>query len=206
LNLLYSVSKAFLYLFFKIFYRLEVIGIENVPDEGGVIIAANHMSYLDPPLIGAALKRRATYMAKEGLFNIPLIGSFIRAYSLPVKRGRPQPSIIKDIVKRLKNGELIVIFPEGSRSMDGSITDAKRGIGVISAMSKATVVPTLLMGTEKALPVGAKFLKPSKIRVIFGTPVKVDRESSSRQFQEHISSEITEALKTLRKKFNDKKK
>ncbi len=115
MNLVYLICKATLFIFLKVFNRLEVIGAENVPSAGGVIIAANHVSYLDPPVIGVSLKRRPVYMAREGLFKIPILGSFIKMFALPVKRGKPQPSTIKEAIRRLKKGELIVIFPEGSR-------------------------------------------------------------------------------------------
>lgn len=86
------------------------------------------MSYLDPLVIGIALKRRATYMARQGLFKIPLLRTFIKAFCLPVNRGRPQPSTIKEAVKRLKQGKLIVMFPEGGRSVDGNLLDARGNI------------------------------------------------------------------------------
>jgi 1-acyl-sn-glycerol-3-phosphate acyltransferase len=187
-----------LFIFFKVFNRLEVIGSENIPEEGGSIVAANHISYLDPPVIGAALKRRATYMAREGLFNVPLLGAIVRSFSFPVRRGRTQPSTIKEAVKRLKQGELIVMFPEGSRSVNGKLLDAKRGVGIIAAISRMPVIPTLIKGTEKVLPVGAKFLRPAKITVIFGKPMEIDKEENDKHFQERISRDIIEAIKNLK--------
>jgi 1-acyl-sn-glycerol-3-phosphate acyltransferase len=202
LSFLYFFFKAILYIFFKVFNRLEVIGAENVPKEGGVIVAANHLSYLDPPLIGAALKRQATYMAKEGLFNIPMLGAVIRLFSFPVRRGRPQPSIIKEAIKKLKQGELIVMFPEGGRSITGSLLEAKRGIGVIAGISRMPVVPTLIKGTEKALPVGARFLQPARITVIFGKPIVIDKKETDKHFQDRISNGIMEAIRKLKEPVN----
>lgn len=195
---LYWVFRAIFQVVFKVLNRLEVIGSENIPKAGGVIIAANHVSYLDPLVVGAALKRRATYMAREGLFKIPLLGTFVRSFSIPVKRGRPQPSTIKEAVKRLNKGELIVMFPEGGRSADGSMLDAKRGIAVIAAMSKVPVVPTLILGTEKSLPVGAKFIKPAKIAVIFGNPIEIDKQETDKQFQDRICRDIVDRISKLK--------
>jgi 1-acyl-sn-glycerol-3-phosphate acyltransferase len=197
LTFLYWVLKAIFYIILKVFYRFEVIGSENIPEEGGVIVAANHVSYLDPPVIGAALKRRATFMAREGLFKIPIIGGCIRAYSFPVRRGRPQPSTIKEAVQRLKSGELLVMFPEGGRSSDGSPLDAKRGIGMIAAMSRMPVVPTCIKGTEEALPVGAKFLRPARITVIFDKPVEIDRQAADKHFHEMASRDIMGKIRNL---------
>jgi 1-acyl-sn-glycerol-3-phosphate acyltransferase len=194
----YCIFKAILFIFLKVFNRLEVIGSENIPEDGGSIVAANHMSYLDPPVIGVALKRRATYMAREGLFNVPLLGAIVRSFSFPVRRGRPQPSTIKEAVKRLKQGELIVMFPEGSRSTNGNLLDAKRGVGVIAAISRMPVVPTFIKGTEKALPAGAKFLRPAKITVIFGKPIEINKEENDKHFQERISRDIITAIKNLK--------
>ncbi len=202
-SFLYTFFKIILYIFFKVFYRLKVIGSENVPINGGAIIAANHVSYLDPPVIGVSLKRRAVFMAREGLFRIPLLGLFIGAFSLSVKRGKPLPSTIKEIIGRLKQGEVVVIFPEGGRSSDGKIADIKRGIGVITQLAKVPIIPTYLSGTGKALPVGAKFLRLTKITVTFGHPLKIERieGENEKQFQERIGKSIKEAITLLRDEF-----
>ncbi|MEW6214032.1 MAG: lysophospholipid acyltransferase family protein [Nitrospirota bacterium] len=205
-NGVYWFLKVIFYTFLKVFNRLEVIGSENVPEKGGVIVAANHVSYLDPPIIGVALRRQATYMAKQGLFKVPLLGTFVKLFSFPVNRDRPQLSTIREAINRLKNGGLIVLFPEGARSVDGSLLDAKRGIGMIAAMSRMPVVPALIEGTEKALPVGAKFLRPSKIKVIFGKPLKVEEKETGKYFQERICKEIMEAIKNLKVKVEAKVK
>ena len=197
MSFIYISSKIVLYVFFKVFHRLHVIGSENVPKKGGVIVAANHVSYLDPPVIGAALKRRPTYIAMHKFFKIPLLGRYISSFSLPVNQSSPQPSLIKEAVKRLRNGELIVIFPEGGRSTHRKLLDAKRGIGMIAALSSAPVVPALIKGTEKALPVGAKFLRPSKIEVIFGNPIEIEHTETDKHFQERISRDIMETIKNL---------
>ncbi|HYA11697.1 MAG TPA: lysophospholipid acyltransferase family protein [Thermodesulfovibrionales bacterium] len=194
----YQLFRTIFFIFLKVFNRLEVIGDENIPEKGGVIVAANHVSYLDPPVIGVALKRQAAFIAKEGLFRIPLLGMGIKAFSVPVKRDRPQPSTIKEAVSRLKKGGILVLFPEGGRSANGSFLDAKRGVGMIAATSSAPVVPALIEGTDRAFPVGAKFFRPAKIRVIFGTPLKIEKKETDKHFQERISREIMERIKNLK--------
>lgn len=197
--LIYRIFKIVLTVFFKVFNRLEVIGYHNVPEKGGFIVAANHISYLDPPVIGVALRRKPIFIAKEGLFKIPVIGTFINYFSFPLNRNKPQPSTIKEAVSRLKNGEVIVLFPEGTRSADGNMLDPKRGVGLIAVMSASPVVPALIEGTDKALPVGAKFIRPAKIRVTFGKYIKIEKKETSKQFQERVSREIMERLKELKK-------
>lgn len=205
LSSLYNFFKAILYVFFRVFYRLEIIGQENIPKEGGVIIASNHVSYLDPPVLGVSINRRTTFMAREGLFRIPVLGTFVKSFSFPVRRGKPQPSTIKEAVRRLNKGELIVIFPEGGRSPDGTLMEAKRGIGVIACLSKCAIIPAFISGTEKALPVGARFLHPAKIKVIFGKPIKPLENSLNKDAQEKICESITNAIRELKNKFNNKK-
>jgi 1-acyl-sn-glycerol-3-phosphate acyltransferase len=198
LKSIYWFFRATFQAFFKIFNRLEVVGSDCVPKTGGVIVAVNHVSYLDPLVIGAALRRRATYMAREGLFKLPLIGTFVGSFSFPVRRGKPRPSTIKEAVKRLNRGELIVMFPEGGRSDGGDILDAKRGVGVIAVMSKAPIVPALISGTERSLPVGAKVVKPAKIKVIFGKSIEINREEPDKQFQERICRNIMDEIRKLK--------
>jgi 1-acyl-sn-glycerol-3-phosphate acyltransferase len=198
LSSLYWFFRHTFFVFFKVFNRFRVTGHENVPGTGGVIVAANHASYLDPLVVGAALKRRATYMAKEGLFRIPLIGEFVRSFSFPVRRDRPQPSTIKEAVRRLKKGELIVMFPEGGRSIGGSMLDAKRGVAVIAALSRAPIVPALVSGTDLSLPVGGKLLRPAKITVTFGKPLQVGSGETDKEYQERISRDIMDTVKKLK--------
>ncbi len=194
----YQLIRIFLYIFFKIFNRLVVIGGENIPKNGGVIVVANHLSYLDPPVLGVALQRRPTYIAKEGLFHIPFIGGIVRACCFPVKRDKPQPSIIKEAVTRLKRGGVLVLFPEGHRSAYGEFLDVKRGVGMIAGKSAVPVVPTLIKGTDKALPVGAKLIRPAKIRVVFGSPILIGGNDTDRVSQEKISREIMERIRNLK--------
>ncbi|NOZ25535.1 MAG: 1-acyl-sn-glycerol-3-phosphate acyltransferase [Nitrospirae bacterium] len=176
----------------------EVRGAENIPAEGGVIIAANHMSHLDPPLIGVCIKRRAVFMAKSSLFHVPVIGWFVRRFSIPVDRGTARPSTIKEAVRRLKEGGLVVMFPEGTRSREGDVGGGKRGVAMVAAMARAKVVPALIEGTEKALPAGAAFLRPTKIRVTFGRPLEYERLETSKGFQQRVTDEIMERIRELK--------
>jgi 1-acyl-sn-glycerol-3-phosphate acyltransferase len=192
---------------YKIFFRFRVYGRENVPPQGGVIIAANHLSYLDPQLIGIAIRRRATYMARSSLFTIPLVGKFVASFSFPVHRENPRPSTIKEAVNRLKSGELIVMFPEGSRSANGDLTGGKRGVATIASLSGATIIPALIAGTDRALPVGAKFIRPAKVTITFGSPLSAGSSESDRDFRKRITQDIMEEIKKLKdfKRFQSEK-
>jgi 1-acyl-sn-glycerol-3-phosphate acyltransferase len=198
-KVIYYFFKVIFTIFYKILFRNEVKGKHNIPEAGGVIIAANHLSYLDPPLIGISMKRQAYYMAKESLFKNPLIGWFVRSFSIPVDRESPKPSTIKEAVKLLKDGKVLVLFPEGGRSKDGDIGGGKRGVAMIAAMSKAPVVPTLIEGTDRALPKGARFLSPAKVRITFGKPMKIKSDESTRDYQNRLTEEIMERIRQLKK-------
>jgi 1-acyl-sn-glycerol-3-phosphate acyltransferase len=171
INILYKLVQVLIRFILRINGGLVVEGRENIPPEGGVIIAANHISYIDPPLIGAVLPRRATFMARKGLFEMPALRWAMKQTAIPVDRNKTQPSTIKEAVRRLKKGEVIVLFPEGRRSDTGELLEGKRGIGMLASLSHAPVVPALIKGTDRALPVNARWLKRSGITVVFDKPM-----------------------------------
>ena len=195
---IYWIIRISLKIFYKLLFRYEVRGAENIPAEGGIIIAANHLSHLDPPLIGISTKRRAIFMAKRSLFHNPVIGFFVRGFSIPVDRDAPRPSTIKEAVGRPKAGEVIVMFPEGMRNKGGDIRGGERGVAMVAAMSQSKIVPALIEGTEKALPVGAKFIKPAKVRVTFGKPLEYRVAENSKDFQQRITEEIMDRIRELK--------
>lgn len=207
-NFFYRLLSLIIRLIFCINGGLEVKCKENIPAEGGVIIASNHISYLDPPLIGAALPRRGTFMARKGLFGIFMLGWFIKHYAFPVDREKTQPSTIKDAVRRLKNGELIVMFPEGRRSETGELLEAKRGIGMVASLSDVPVIPTLIMGSNKVLPIGAKWLRRARISIVFDRPIcpssKIKKQESRYDLYEKISKDIMFAIGEMKKHYADK--
>jgi 1-acyl-sn-glycerol-3-phosphate acyltransferase len=205
-NILYKLIALIIRTILRINGGVEVRGKENVPSEGGVLMAANHISYLDPPLVGSVSPRRATFMARQGLFDVPVLGRMIRSTAFPVDREKTRPSTIKETVRRLKGGELIVIFPEGKRSETGQFMEAKRGIGMIAGLSKVPVVPTLIVGADKALPVNARFLKRAKITVIFGKPIYYssfteDKTDRTHKLHEELSSKIMDSLKEMQSSY-----
>ena len=202
-NIVYKLVALTIRIILRLNGGLTVIGKENIPVDKGVIIAPNHISYLDPPIIGAVIPGNANFMARKGLFEIPVLRWMIKRAAFPVDRDKPRPSTIKEAVKRLKNGNIVIMFPEGQRSDTGELMEAKRGIGVVAGLSRAPVVPTLITGSEKALPVNAKWLKRAKISVVFGKPIYYTstkekggrRDNSS---QEDFGNEITSSIKKLR--------
>jgi len=190
---------------------LEVIGLENVPEQGGALVAANHISYLDPPAIGSVVLRKPTFMARKGLFEIPVLKWFIRHFSFPVDREKPRPSTIKEAVRRLQSGELVLMFPEGRRSDSGEMMSAKRGVGMIASLSRVPVIPALIIGSDRALPPDARWLKRAKITIVFGTPLDVGALKDSMKNEGHalheaISNAIMSEIHGLKERFADRER
>jgi 1-acyl-sn-glycerol-3-phosphate acyltransferase len=206
-NFFYRFTAAIIRTILRLNGGYEVRGKENIPADGGVLVAANHISYLDPPFLGAVMPRRATFMARKGLFDIPVLSWMIRNTAFPVDRERTRPSTIKETVRRLKNGELIVIFPEGRRNETGDIAEGKRGVGMIVSLSKAPVVPALIVGTDMALKVDAKWLSRARVTVIFGEPIYYnavtsrDEGRSSHEVYEEISKKIMATIKEMKSRY-----
>jgi 1-acyl-sn-glycerol-3-phosphate acyltransferase len=193
-NCYYVFRDTFL-AYFRVYNRLEVYGREHIPQEGGLIVASNHTSYLDPPLLGAAMTRRMTYIAKESLFKPPVLGKFVSSFSMPVSRDKPTHALIKESVKRLCRGEAIAMFPGGERAKgDDGTVEFKKGIELIAKLSKAMILPVYLNGPWKSLPVGAKFPRPAKITVRFGTPLVYGKDYSDAD----ATLRILEAIRRLK--------
>jgi len=145
--------------------RMRVIGADQVPDEGPVIVAANHASYFDIPLLGISLARQADYLAKRELFALPLVGALLRMLGgVPVKRGGVDRAAMTEVARRLAAGRLLVIYPEGTRSRTGILGPPRPGIGWIVAESKAQVVPVFIRGTRGLRPFG-------EVTLCFGEPL-----------------------------------
>jgi 1-acyl-sn-glycerol-3-phosphate acyltransferase len=207
-DILYNLVAVTIRSILRINGGFEVRGKENIPQAGGVLVAANHISYLDPPLVGSLLPRRATFMARKGLFDIPVLGWMISGAAFPVDRERTRPSTIKETVKRLKGGELIVLFPEGRRSDSGELMDAKRGVGMIVSLSRVPVVPSLIVGSDRALPVNARWLKRARVTLVIGKPIYYTSftdggDFSGHDLHEEISRRVMAAIREMQKNYEN---
>lgn len=194
--MLYHILQIVFSTFFKLFFRAEIIDKENLPEEGAVILAANHMSNWDPPLLATFLKRPVAYMAKEELFEHPIFGSAIRAcHSFPVKRGAADRAAIKTAITALKQGYCLGIFPEGTRSRTGKMHKAEAGVGLIAAMTKAPVVPAAIIGTDKIFANGGHF---PKVKVIYGKPMHFTGDRKDKASLEAFSQSIMDEIAKMK--------
>jgi 1-acyl-sn-glycerol-3-phosphate acyltransferase len=174
-------------------FRLRVIGRENLVNQGPAIIAANHQSYLDPPLIGVACSSELHYLARNTLFNNAAANWILtHVNAIPVDRDRGDVGAVRAVLKLLKEGHRTLIFPEGTRTLTGQIQKARPGIGMIVAKTLVPVIPARIFGSFEAWPKNGK-LKPHPITVVIGTPIRFTPEdvaSGEREIYQKISEQI----------------
>ena len=172
MNTVYFLGWSFYRCLFATYFRWSVYNSERVPVKGPVILASNHATFLDPPLIGSGVKRDINYMARKSLFRYPGIGATLRAVNaVPVDRDGGGGAGMKAIIDRLEAGGGIVLFPEGTRTKDGKLQPARSGIGLIVIKSDAPVVPVRVFGTFDAQWRRIRLLHPPRVAVKYGRPL-----------------------------------
>ncbi|MCL2684252.1 MAG: 1-acyl-sn-glycerol-3-phosphate acyltransferase [Synergistaceae bacterium] len=176
-NYFYFLVKNMFKLFFKIYNRLEVYGFDKIPHGTQVIVAANHASYVDPPLVGGVYPGCLRFLAKESLFRIPVLGFLLRALgAIPVEREDSQRAgaVMKSLLKLLGNGESVMLFPEGTRTSDGRLKPLEAGVAYLSVKTGVPVLPVYVGGSFKAWPKGKTFPRPSKLSLRVAPPIYPD--------------------------------
>lgn len=194
MNLIYWFGY-YLFRFVSLFYfPRTIVGRENLPKDTNFIVASNHISNLDPFIVGISAKRRFSYMAKEELFENKIGGFILKSlYAYPIKRFAADAGALRITLKRLKKGETVVLFPEGTRIEKNKNIEA--GIGFIAVKSGLPVIPVHLEGTNMVLRPKAKWLKRHPVKVTFGRPIPIDRNRS----YEEISHDIMDQVYALKK-------
>ncbi|NCU16365.1 lysophospholipid acyltransferase family protein [Pallidibacillus pasinlerensis] len=187
---LYTVARGVVKFFMSILYRIEVIGLENVPKEGSVLLCANHIDNLDPPLVGITMKRPVVFMAKEELFDVPILGKLVRKLNaFPIKRGKADREAIRNGLKVLKEGKVLGIFPEGTRSKTGELGKGLTGVGFFALRSDATVIPCAIIGPYRVF---------RKVKIVYGKPINFSElkknKASLEEATELIMTQIKEIL------------
>ncbi len=191
MKMLYKIATSLSNFVFSFFFKIKVSGAENIPKEGGFILASNHLSYLDPAVLAIACPREVNFMAKEELFKIPLFSNLIRVLgAFPVKRNTADISALKQAMKRVNAGSGLLLFPEGSRKEGSTDLEPHAGIGFLAAKINAFVIPAFIRGTDIAMPKGAKVIKPSKVSVIFGKQISIERDMPYKEIAQRIMDNI----------------
>ena len=207
MNLSYFIGSSGFRLLFATYFRWRVYHPERVPQSGPVILASNHASFLDPPLIGSALRREINYLARESLFRFPVVGAILRSWnSVPVDRDGGGAAGLRAILDRLLAGGGIILFPEGTRTRDGKLQPARSGIGLTVIKSAAPVVPVRVFGTFEAYGRQMRFPKPCRVTVKYGQPMlfeklraeaKVCSKPRLKEIYQQVADEIMSAIAKL---------
>jgi 1-acyl-sn-glycerol-3-phosphate acyltransferase len=172
MNFVYFLGWCFFRTVYATYFRWRVFNAERVPLKGPVILASNHASFLDPPLVGSGITRGINYLARDTLFRYPGIGWLLRKWnSVPVDREGGGAAGLKAILDRLLAGGAIILFPEGTRTRDGQLQPARSGIGLTVIKSDAAVVPARVFGTFEAYGRHVKIPRPHRIAVKYGRPM-----------------------------------
>jgi 1-acyl-sn-glycerol-3-phosphate acyltransferase len=192
----YTISKVVA----KLGFRLRTYGRENLIENGPAILASNHSSYLDPPLVGVCCRKDVYFLARKSLFERPVIGPLIaQLNTVPVDRDRGDVGAVRAMIKLLKSGNRVLVFPEGTRSKDGNLQPARAGVGLLIAKSLAPVVPVRVFGSYAALPRsgGIRFVP---ITVVIGKPLfftKQDLGTDERAAYQVLSDRVMAAIAAL---------
>ena len=198
---LYAVLRLLFIGVGRLFFRFRTSGREHVPREGGLLIAANHASYLDIPVLGCGLPRRAAYLGRQDLFRWPILNCLMRSLGwIPLRHDRVDRGGLRTAVRLIKDGNSVVIYPEGTRSRDGRLGRGKPGLGVIVAEAGCPVLPVYIGGTHEVLPVGALWPRLHPIRVVIGAPIDFSQESqeySRKEFYQHVSRTVMARIAEL---------
>ena len=198
----YEVCRLSVLCFSGFFLRLRVYGQANVPRRGGALLLSNHQSFLDPPLVGAPIRRHLTYMARDTLFRNPLFGALLRALNVfPLKRGRADRASMRRAIERLRSGEIVVLFPEGTRASDGVLQPIKGGFRLLLRRSNVPVIPAALVGAHRAWPRTRRFPRPTRVRVMYGRAIQPEElaDLSDREVADRVAREISLLLDRLRR-------
>ena len=194
----YTISKVVA----KLGFRLRTYGRENLIEDGPAILASNHSSYLDPPLVGVSCRKDVYFLARKSLFERPVIGALIaQLNTVPVDRDRGDVGAVRAMIKLLKSGNRVLVFPEGTRSKDGNLQPARAGVGLLIAKSLAPVVPVRVFGSYAALPRsgGIRFVP---ITVVIGKPLfftKQDLGTDERTAYQVLSDRVMAAIAAIEK-------
>ncbi|MDQ0244261.1 1-acyl-sn-glycerol-3-phosphate acyltransferase [Bacillus fengqiuensis] len=178
---IYTIAKNVCRAVLGPLYRIEVHGTEHIPKEGAVLLCSNHISNLDPPVVGMMFPRPVAFMAKEELFKAPIIKYLVpHLKAFPVKRGMSDRDALRKALAILKEGEVLGLFPEGTRSKDGTLGEGLAGAGFFALRSKAVVIPCAIIGPYQPF---------KKLKVVYGPPLDMEKYR-----QEKVSAEEATAV------------
>ncbi len=193
----YTISWWIVLALFKIFLRLKVEGKENVPEEGGVILASNHASYIDPPVVGVSTKREMKFLAKRELFEPPVFGTIItKLNAVPINRSGFGKEPLDAMYKALEEDMAVIVFPEGTRNKGRYLGKAKAGLGMIALRSSKPIVPVHISGTRS---VWRSLIGIERVKVSFGKLINLDEIPLSGNRKDDYRTVTQEVMREIEK-------
>ncbi|WP_299427404.1 lysophospholipid acyltransferase family protein [uncultured Meiothermus sp.] len=194
----YRFTRGLARVLLQVLFGLRVEGSEKIPPEGPVILASNHISLVDPVVMGVACPRVVSYMSRDDVFEYPILRWLLpRLYVIPVSRGSGDLGAVKAAIRTLKGGTAFGIFPEGRRSRTGSIEPFKTGAAAIALRTSAPIIPAAIIGSDKAWPVGKGPRLRRPIRVVFGDPIALPPGKTDHQTLEEVTRQLEAAVTAL---------
>jgi 1-acyl-sn-glycerol-3-phosphate acyltransferase len=190
----------------RLFFSFRVLHPERLIEEGPLILASNHQSYFDPPLVGICSRRGVYYLARKTLLQIPLLGKLLPHINvILVDRDGNDMSALKAVIRTVKAGNGVVLFPEGTRSPNGQLQQGKAGIGLVIAKTRAPVQPMRIFGSFEAFPKGSGKITAAPITVVIGEPIRftpqeldpANHGGDERALYQWLSNRVMEAIASL---------
>ena len=210
MNFIYWLGWSGFRVMYATYFRWRVLHPERVPLEGAVLLASNHASFLDPPLVGCGLQRQCTFLARDSLFRFRFTRWLLTHWqAVPIDRNGGGPAGIRRILGALSLGRAVILFPEGTRTRDGQLQRVRSGVGLIVAKTDAPVVPVRVWGTFEAYGRAVKFPKPKRVTVKYGEPLhfrelraeaKECSKDRLKEIYQQIADEIMAAIAKLEPK------
>lgn len=186
---------------FRSLFGLKIVGEEHLITEGPVLVASNHESFLDPPLIGNLYKDEMVYLARKTLFTGVTRWLYTQWNAIPVDQDRPDMGSLKTIIRKLKEGHRVLVFPEGERTVTGDLGEAAPGIGLVAVKSGAVIQPVRIRGAREALPRGSGRIRFARISVTVGPPIRLSPEelkaAKGKDDYDRIAKRIMAAIEAL---------
>jgi len=213
-KLKYRHGKAYWFIFnaiqyalkgiFKLLYRASIKGIDKIPKNGKYIICSNHLSYLDPVLIGAYMPRYTYFMAKKELFSVSFLSNLVTYLNaFPVNRDIIDRSTFNIALNILKNENVLALFPEGTRSTDGKIKEGKKGVGFISILSGAPIIPMVITGSNKIIQKPHKRVFFPKIKMEIGDIIDIAKIIKENDRKKAIQIIVDETMRSIKKLYQN---
>lgn len=194
----YWVIKTIAWPVTRIYVRLGVEGLQHVPATGPVMVVANHVSFVDPIVLGSAFPRRIIFMITRPIYALRRLTWFYCLMgTIPVTPDLPDPGAMKAALRVLHGGGIVGIFPEGQRMPDGNLGEGKSGAALLAARTGVPVVPAAIVGAHEVMPVGAMLPRPRKVRVVFGEPIRFPDVGARRPTRDQLDTFAEQIMKSI---------